>query len=259
MPCIPMACAVTSRAGVDMERVEREERLLAACILSAAGGFTDVYSYLFRGGVFANAVTGNLVIIGLRFATGDFRGAAHGACAVVAYGVGVVFANMIHARYGHMRRMGWHQVVLWVESALLLLVACIPHGSWDFAVAAMISFVCAMQVQTFRRVRGLPFASTMCTGNLRSGSDAIYGYLNGSDPRGLSKANHYALIIGCFVSGAVLGAVVLKEIGAGAFICVPISLMAVSALVHRRPAAWFRRIRRRTAPIRSSASRGTSG
>ena len=49
-----------------MKKVERDERLLAACLLSAVGGFTDVYSYLFRGGVFANAVTGNLVILGLR-------------------------------------------------------------------------------------------------------------------------------------------------------------------------------------------------
>ena len=66
--------------GERVKAVEREERLVAACLLSAAGGFTDVYSYLFRGGVFANAVTGNLVILGLRLATGDVRGAAHGVC-----------------------------------------------------------------------------------------------------------------------------------------------------------------------------------
>lgn len=91
-----------------MKKVERDERLLAACLLSAVGGFTDVYSYLFRGGVFANAVTGNLVILGLRLATGDVRGAAHGVCAVLAYGMGVMFANVIHGRYGHARRFGWH-------------------------------------------------------------------------------------------------------------------------------------------------------
>ena len=106
-----------------MNRAEREERLLAACLLSAAGGFTDIYSYLFRGGVFANAVTGNLVIMGLRLASGDAWGALNRLCAVVAYGAGVLAANAIHARYGHRRRVGWHQVVLWVEAALLLVVS----------------------------------------------------------------------------------------------------------------------------------------
>lgn len=222
----------------------REERLLAACLLSAAGGFTDVYAYLFRGGVFANAVTGNLVIIGLRLAAGDAWGAAHGVCAVVAYGAGVMFANAVHARCAHARRFGWHQVVLWIEAALLLAVVWMPAGPFDFAVAALISFVCAMQVQAFRRVRGLPFASTMCTGNLRSGADAAYLWLRRTDPNELAKARHYALVIVCFVAGVVAGALLLQRAGAAAFGIVPLTLAAVSLLVHRRPAAWLRWLRR---------------
>ena len=229
----------------DAARHEREERLLAACLLSAAGGFTDVYSYLFRGGVFANAVTGNLVLLGLRLAAGDANGAAHGACAVLAYGSGVLFADAVHARCSRVRRVGWHQVVLWIEAALLAGVAVLPGGPLDFAVAAVISFVCALQVQTFRRVHGLPFASTMCTGNLRSGADAVYQWLCGADPNGLSKARHYALVIVCFVSGVVLGALLLGAFGARAFALVPATLTAVSLLVHRRPAAWLRSLRRR--------------
>ena len=227
-----------------MKRVEREERLLAACLLSAAGGFTDVYSYLFRGGVFANAVTGNLVLVGLHVAMGETARAAHGLCAVLAYGAGVMAANAIHARCGHARRVGWHQVVLWVEAALLAVVVCLPRGPGDFAVAAVISFVCALQVQTFRRVHGLPFASTMCTGNLRSGADAAYAAWTGADPNGLAKARHYALVITCFVAGATVGAVLLRVWGCRAFALVPLTLGFVSLLVHRRPAAWLRRLRR---------------
>lgn len=223
-----------------MKRAEREERLLAACLLSAAGGFTDVYSYLVRGGVFANAVTGNLVIIGLRLSSGDVCGAAHGVCAVVAYGAGVMSANAIHARCARVRRFGWHQAVLWIEAALLTVVACLPSGPGDFAVAALISFVCALQVQTFRRVHGLPFASTMCTGNLRSGADAVYLWMVRADPNGLAKARHYALVIMCFVTGVVAGALLLKCAGAPAFGIVPLTLGGVSLLVHRRPAAWLR-------------------
>lgn len=228
-----------------MKRVDREERLLAACLLSAAGGFTDVYSYLFRGGVFANAVTGNLVLMGLHMATGEVARALHGLCAVLAYGAGVMVANVIHARYGRVRRMGWHQVVLWIEATLLAVVVCLPCGTGDFAVAAMISFVCALQVQTFRRVHGLPFASTMCTGNLRSGADAAYAALTGADPNGFAKARHYAFVIACFVLGVVLGAVFLRVWGCRAVAVVPLTLGLVSLLVHRRPAAWLRRLRRK--------------
>ncbi|MEG2075319.1 MAG: YoaK family protein, partial [Victivallaceae bacterium] len=71
----------------------------------------------------------------------------------------------------------------------------------------LIALVCALQVQTFRKVRGLPFASTMCTGNLRSGMESLAkGFLN-EEREELSKAWHYGLIILCFILGAVLGAV----------------------------------------------------
>ena len=44
------------------------ERLTAACVLSVVGGFLDIYTYLYRGHVFANAVTGNMVLFGLSLA-----------------------------------------------------------------------------------------------------------------------------------------------------------------------------------------------
>ncbi len=43
---------------------------------------------------------------------------------------------------------------------------------------ALVSFVCAMQVQTFRKVRGHAYASTMCIGNMRSGTEALCVYLH---------------------------------------------------------------------------------
>ena len=49
--------------------IQAEERLAAACSLSLVGGLTDVYPYLGRGHVFANAVTGNMVLLGLDAAT----------------------------------------------------------------------------------------------------------------------------------------------------------------------------------------------
>ena len=107
-------------------------------------------------------------------------------------------------------------------------------------MAAVISFVCALQVQTFRRVHGLPFASTMCTGNLRSGADALSAWLSGSDPNGLAKARHYVCVIVCFVLGVVCGALLLKRFGAHVFAVVPVMLGVVSLLVHRRPVAWLR-------------------
>lgn len=44
---------------------QMSETLLVGSLLAMVGGFLDVYTYLTRGGVFANAQTGNIVLLGI--------------------------------------------------------------------------------------------------------------------------------------------------------------------------------------------------
>ena len=136
------------------------ERLIAACVLSVVGGFLDIYTYLFRGNVFANAVTGNMVLFGFHFANGKWEMCGRYLLAIVSYAFGIFMANLIHARLPGSRRITWNQFVILVELVCLLPVCFIPYGRWDFLVNSGIAFVCALQVQTFRRVHGLPFAES---------------------------------------------------------------------------------------------------
>ena len=87
-----------------------------------------------------------------------------------------------------------------------------------------------MQVQTFRKVRGHAYASTMCIGNMRSGTEALCVYFHTRDREVLHKALTYFGVIGLFAVGAGLGALLT-----GAFaergIWVSCALLAVSFLI----------------------------
>lgn len=41
----------------------RPENLVTGLLLAGAGGFLDAYTFVGRGGVFANAQTGNIVLL----------------------------------------------------------------------------------------------------------------------------------------------------------------------------------------------------
>lgn len=69
----------------------------------------------------------------------------------------------------------------------------------------LVSFSCAMQVQTFRKVNGYAFASTMCIGNMRSGMEALSAYIRTHDRNVLGKALRYWEIIFLFAVGAGIG------------------------------------------------------
>ena len=221
------------------------ERLIAACVLSVVGGFLDIYTYLFRGNVFANAVTGNMVLFGFHLANGKWEMCGRYLLAIVSYAFGIFMANLIHARLPGSRRITWNQFVILVELVCLLPVCFIPYGRWDFLVNSGIAFVCALQVQTFRRVHGLPFASTMCTGNLRSGTDALFRSVHDREPGELHKALHYYGIIVCFISGAAAGALLLSNIGPFMFLLTPAGLFVVFFLIssRRKLAGWRRKFR----------------
>ena len=50
-------------------RGQMSESFLTAVFLSLSGGLQDAYTYLFRGKVFANAQTGNIVLLSAPWAT----------------------------------------------------------------------------------------------------------------------------------------------------------------------------------------------
>lgn len=207
------------------------EKITAACILSISGGFLDIYTYLFRGGVFANAVTGNMVLFGFNIARGEWHGCIKYIIAITSYAIGVFIAEAIHQKMTAVRKIGWHQTILMLEIIILLPIIFIPYGKMDFIVNSLISLVCAMQVQSFRRVNGLPFASTMCTGNLRSGTEALFRSVYNQSGAEMGKAMHYFIIIICFISGAASGAILLKYFGHCVFLLVPAALLAVFFMV----------------------------
>ena len=183
---------------------QMSEAFRTVMFLSASGGLQDAYTYIGRGKVFANAQTGNIVLMSQSLFEGDWGRFLHYFIPVFAFALGVAVAEMIRLRWRQARRIHWRQLVLVVEIALLFVVGFLP-AAWDIAANALVSFACAMQVQAFRKVHGYPFASTMCIGNLRSGMDALVGYGHGHDIKALQKALHYFGVILVFALGAGVG------------------------------------------------------
>ncbi len=145
---------------------QMSEAFLTAAFLSVSGGLQDAYTYLARGNVFANAQTGNIVLLSQHIADGDLASTIHYLIPLSFFALGVAAAEIIHQCYRQAQRIHWRQLVLVIEILLLFAVGFLPD-SWNLIANSMVSFSCAMQVQAFRKVNSYAFASTMCIGNLR--------------------------------------------------------------------------------------------
>ena len=185
--------------------VQMSEAYSLGALLTVGGGFLDAYTYFTRGGVFSNAQTGNLVLLAIRLAEGDLTALPRYLPPILAFALGVVAAELVRDRYRASHALHWRQAVVALEALVLLATAFLPQGPWDAAVNAAVSFVCAMQVEAFRKIRGNALATTMCTGNLRSGTELLYHGLRDRDPAALRRSLQYYGIILCFLAGGALG------------------------------------------------------
>lgn len=185
--------------------VQMSEAYSLGALLTVGGGFLDAYTYFIRGGVFSNAQTGNLVLLAIRLAEGDLTALPHYLPPILAFALGVVAAELVRDRFRASHALHWRQAVVALEALVLLATAFLPQGPWDAAVNAAVSFVCAMQVEAFRKIRGNALATTMCTGNLRSGTELLYHGLRDRDSAALRRSLQYYGIILCFLAGGALG------------------------------------------------------
>ncbi|MFR1505254.1 MAG: YoaK family protein [Butyricicoccus sp.] len=208
---------------------QMSESLLLGAMLAMAGGFFDAYTYLCRGKVFANAQTGNIVLFGANIAEGNWLRAAEYFLPILAFALGVVAAEIVKRRYKKRQtdiNIHWRQIVVLVEIVLLIAAAFLPQ-TLNTTVNIMISFICAMQVESFRKVRGSAFATTMCTGNLRSGTEQLVIWAQTGDRNAIRKTRNYYSIILFFILGGAIGALTTARIGEKALLltCIPLSLV----------------------------------
>lgn len=194
-----------------MQNTPAAEHLFPVALLTLSGGLQDAYTYFSRGHVFANAQTGNIVLLGHNLFAGNLLQSAHYLFPLLAFALGVAAAEFIRTRPADSQPF-WQRQVLILEIALLFLVGFLPH-SMDQLANVLVSFTCAMQVQAFRRVNGFNFASTMCIGNLRGGTEALCSFLRSGDRQERKKAGLYFFVIFVFALGAGTGSLAFAYFG----------------------------------------------
>ena len=97
--------------NIRFDPIQRSESFFVGALLSLAGGFLDAYTYITRGGVFANAQTGNMVLLGLRLSEHRWSDSLSYLIPILAFAAGVLLAAVPAARI-ELPQAVLHDVVL---------------------------------------------------------------------------------------------------------------------------------------------------
>ena len=183
---------------------QMSESIELGIVLALAGGFMDAYSYMCRDGVFANAQTGNMLLLGINLSERNWGMALHYLFPVLAFAIGIALADVVRVHAKDKSLFHWRQLSVLCE-ALVLFVVCFFPQSMNLAANSLTSLACGIQVESFRKIHGNGIATTMCIGNLRSATQHMCSYANTKDKEYIKKGLLYYGIIFFFVIGAVIG------------------------------------------------------
>ena len=199
-----------------MKQVKRpmSQSYIVGLLLAFAGGYLDVYTYVCRGGVFANAQTGNMVLLAISAAEKDFGKVIKYLLPILAFMLGILITEFVKSRYRYNTAIHWRQIVIAIEMLVLCLIAFVPSGGLDEFVNIAVAFVCSMQVESFRTFEGTSsYATTMCTGNLRSATEHLFfSGLNIIREERNTSLKYYGIIV-IFIIGAFVSMKVTQNMG----------------------------------------------
>ncbi len=208
------------------------QRMRVAYLLTLVGGYLDAYTYIERGGVFANAQTGNIVKLGLSLASPEKELYRTFLVPIAAFALGLItalaLAELLDRRGIRLARRS----VLVAEMVGLAVVGFVPLGEdWDLLANGIVSFVAAMQYETFTTFRGDAIVTTMSTGNLRKMVDCVFVGILHRDRATALRALRYLSIIVTFCAGAFFGALACGAMGPAAVVPAIALLGAVVATI----------------------------
>lgn len=210
------------------------ESLRLGIILASVGGFLDAYSYIGRGGVFANAETGNVVFFAIGLAEKNYKMSLLAIIQITSFVLGAFLTEKIMHKQME-KGIGpehYGKLILIIEAVVLLIIGFIPKSAPNRVVTAIIAFVSAMQISAFKTLVDSPYSTTICTGNLRNVSGAFYKAINSKDNKSRARAIRYFLVILFFVLGAALGAILTADFGVKSIFVAVVLLIVAYSMFH---------------------------
>ena len=213
--------------------MDRERALVASALATSAGGAMDAWVYLAHGHVFANAQSGNVVLMGTALAAGDVVSAATHLPSLLAFVAGAL-ASRLSGQLLKRRRLNSRNVRLGLACVMLVALGPFADRMSNPAITACVGFIAGVHITSLSHIGSWSFNTGMTTGNLLAGVSALAKALTGSAEEWPHAA---AMLVLCFAfgAGAVAGAWLTPQLGGA-------TLLAVAALIAAAIAAGPQRL-----------------
>ena len=203
-----------------MTETEKEKEIYLECeqpwvysLLILIGGWFGAYTFILRGGVFCNAQTANVVLFAVAVGSGNWSRAAYLLIPISAYFAGAFVSEYLGKTVKRLHFLRWDTMFIGLEALTVILLGALPESAPDQICQVALNFICSMQFNTFRQVKGTAAATTFVTNHIRQVGSSFAKYLRKHDPQNAEKIKTHGSMILHFTLGAVIGTIFCRLLG----------------------------------------------
>lgn len=178
------------------------EQKMVYALLMASAGMMGAYTYILRGGVFCNAQTANVLVMGISFGKGDWAAGVYYLIPFSAYLLGAFVSEILPSPVKRLGFLRWDTYLILFETAVLFLLGFVPLTVPHQIVQVAVNFLASMQYNTFRQAEGIPMATTFCTNHIRQVGVGVAKAIRKRDGVALRRGLIHLGMVACFFVGA---------------------------------------------------------
>ena len=176
-------------------------------ILIFVGGFFGAYTYTVRGGIFCNAQTANIVLLGMALGNQEWMKIIYLVASLIAYLMGTMLSEILAKRVKRFKLLRWDTIFIGIEIIIVAILAALPKSAPDQICQISLNFICSMQFNTFRASQGIPMATTFITNHVRQIAVNIVRSIRDQNKKASSRWKRHCIMLILFLLGAFFSAV----------------------------------------------------
>lgn len=182
------------------------ENKITFLLLMMTAGMMGAYTFKMRGGIFCNAQTANVVMMGIAFGEKRWSDAFYFLIPITAYFLGAVISEFMPNPIKRLGFLRWDTYLCGFEMIILFILGFVPLSMPDQIAQVTINFIASMQYNTFRQAEGMPMATTFCTNHIRQVGISFVKVMKGKDHDGRLKRKGlmHICMLSVFLGGAII-------------------------------------------------------
>ena len=214
---------------MESKKIALTERPLYVGSLTFLGGFCNAYTFVTRNGAMSNMHTGNMSRLGISIAQGNWSAAGKYFLPILFCVLGAAAGEALKAK--HSKERNWRVTALLVLAAMFVAVGLMPASVPDIIVTNAMSFATGFMFTLFRTTQWGEFSATVCTGNLRSVGQYLFGALNERTAAAWTRLVVFTAVTFAFMIGAAAGVPVCNALSTFGIIVAAVIPVVMAAIV----------------------------